>query len=98
VSRENPAGIDPRAVAPIFRADPAKLPAYVGVDLPPGGFGLYRVSKVTEAKTVDEAKLRAIDAGLSRQEARDGYQAFVDSLRSRAKIEINEANLKKSER
>ena len=69
-----------------------RLPAYVGVDLPPTGYGLYRVSKVTEAKAVDEARLRAIDAGLARQEARDGYQAFVDGLRSRAKIEINEAN------
>jgi peptidyl-prolyl cis-trans isomerase D len=98
VSRENPAGIDPRAIAPLFRADATKLPAYVGVDLPPTGYGLYRVTKVTEVKSVDEARLRAIDAGLSRQEARDGYQAFVDSLRSRAKVEINEANLKKSER
>jgi peptidyl-prolyl cis-trans isomerase D len=98
VSRENPAGIDPRALPLLFRADPAKLPAYVGVDLPPGGYGLYRISKVTEVTATDDAKLRAIDAGLSRQEARDGYQAFVDSLRSRAKISINEANLKKSER
>jgi len=98
VSRENPAGIDPRAVQPVFRADPAKLPAYVGVDLQPTGYALYRVSKVTEAKAVDDAKLRAIDAGLARQEARDGYQAFIDGLRSRAKISVNEANLKKSER
>ena len=98
VSRENPAGIDPRAIPPVFRVDPAKVPAYVGVDLPPTGYGLYRVSKVTEAKAVDEARLRATDAGLARQEARDGYQAFVDGLRSRAKIEINEGNLKKSER
>jgi peptidyl-prolyl cis-trans isomerase D len=98
VSRENPTGLDPRAVPPVFRADPAKLPAYVGVDLQPAGYGLYRISKVTETKAVDDAKLRAIDAGLARQEARDGYQAFVDGLRSRAKISINEANLKKSER
>jgi peptidyl-prolyl cis-trans isomerase D len=95
VSRENPAGIDPRAVAPVFRVDPSKLPAYVGVDLPPTGYGLYRVSRVTEARAMDDAKLRAIDAGLSRQEARDSYQAFIDALRSRAKIEIHEANLNK---
>jgi peptidyl-prolyl cis-trans isomerase D len=98
VSRENPAGLDPRAVAPVFRVDPAKLPAYVGVDLPPGGYGLYRVSKVTDAQAADDAKLRALDAALSRQEARDGYQAFVDGLRGRAKVTVNEENLKKSER
>ncbi len=98
VSRENPAGLDPRAVPPVFRVDTVKLPAYVGVDLPPSGYGLYRISKVTEAQAADDAKLRAIDAGLSRQEARDSYQAFVDGLRGRAKVEINEANLKKNER
>ncbi len=95
VSRENPAGVDPRAVAPIFRLDPAKVPAYVGVDLPPTGFGLFRVSKVNAAPAADEARLRAIEAGLARQEARDSYQAFADALRARAKIEVNEKNLKK---
>lgn len=95
VSRENPAGIDPRAVAPIFKVDPAKVPAYVGVDQSPTGYGLYRVSKVTPVASVDESRLRAIEAGLGRQEARDGYQAFADALRSRSKVEINEANLKK---
>ena len=98
VSRENPVGLDPRAVPPVFRVDPAKLPAYVGVDLPPAGYGLYRISKVTDAQAADDAKLRALDTALSRQEARDGYQAFIDGLRGRAKVEINEANLKKSER
>jgi hypothetical protein len=53
---------------------------------------------VTDAQTADDAKLRAIDAGLSRQEARDGYQAFIDGLRGRAKIHVNEENLKKNER
>jgi len=98
VSRENPVGLDQRAVAPVFRADATKVPAYVGVDLQPFGYGLYRISKVTEAPPADEAKLRALDAGLSRQEARDAYQAFLDSLRGRAKISVNEANLKQAER
>ena len=98
VSRENPAGVDPRAIAPIFRADPARLPVYVGVDLQPAGFGLFRVSKVTGVQAVDDARLRAVDAGLSRQEARDAYQAFVDGLRSRSKVSINEANLMKKDR
>jgi peptidyl-prolyl cis-trans isomerase D len=98
VSRENPVGLDQRAIAPVFRADPAKLPAYVGVDQAPFGYGLYRISKVAEAPSADEARLRAIDAGLSRQEAREAYQAFTDALRGRAKIAVNEANLKKAER
>jgi peptidyl-prolyl cis-trans isomerase D len=99
VSRENLAGLDRRAVAPVFRADAAKLPAYVGVDLPPAGYALYRVSKVVEPPAVDEAKLRANETGLTRQEARETYDAFVQGLRGRAKITVYEANLqKKAER
>jgi len=99
VSRESPGGLDRRALAPVFRADASKLPAYVGVDLSPSGYAIYRVSKVIEAPAVDEAKLRANEAGLTRQEAREAYDAFVDALRSRAKIAVYEANLqKKTER
>ncbi len=95
VSRENPAGLDRRVVAPVFRADASKLPAYVGVDLSPAGYAVYRVSKVIEARAADEAKLRANETGLTRQEARETYDAFVEGLRSRAKITVYEANLQK---
>jgi peptidyl-prolyl cis-trans isomerase D len=98
VSRETPRGLDPRAVAPVFRADASKLPAYVGVDLPPTGYALYRISKVVEAPAIDDAKLRANETGLARQEARETYDAFVDSLRSRAKVTVYEQNLVKRER
>jgi peptidyl-prolyl cis-trans isomerase D len=98
VTRENAAGLDPRAIGPIFRADADKLPAYVGVDLPPTGYALYRVAKVTAGKEADESKRRANETGLARQEAREAYQAFIGSLRSRADIEIFEQNLAAKER
>lgn len=99
LTRERPGGLDRRAVPPVFRAETSKLPAYVGVDLAPAGYGIYRVSKVIEAPALDEANLRANETGLSRQEAREAYEAFVDGLRSQAKISVFEANLeKKSER
>ncbi len=95
VSRESPAGLDPRAVAPVFRADASKLPAYAGVDLSPAGYAIYRIAKVIEPPTVDEAKLRASETGLARQGAREAYDAFVDGLRSRAEITVYEANLQR---
>lgn len=96
VSRESRGALDPRAVGPVFRAEGSKLPAYVGVDLSPTGYAIYRVSKITAAPSTDEAKLRAIEAGLARQEARETNQAFVDGLRGRAKIEVYEARLPKA--
>jgi hypothetical protein len=50
---------------------------------------------VIEARAADEAKLRANETGLTRQEARETYDAFVDGLRSRAKITVYEVNLQK---
>ncbi|HKC42739.1 MAG TPA: SurA N-terminal domain-containing protein [Burkholderiales bacterium] len=95
VSRERPGSVDPRALAQIFRADTTKLPAYVGVDLAPTGYAVYRIAKVIPAPAADDAKLRASETGLTRQEARESYEAFVGALRSRSKVQINEANLQK---
>jgi peptidyl-prolyl cis-trans isomerase D len=97
ISRENPAGLDPRAMGPVMRASGEKLPAYVGVELPPTGYAIYRVSKVTAAQAIDPAKLRAGQTGLARQDARETYEAFVASLRERADIRVNEGNLAKRE-
>jgi peptidyl-prolyl cis-trans isomerase D len=95
VTRDAAGGLDRRAVAPVFRPDAAKLPAYVGVDLAPAGFGIFRVSQVTATPAVDEARLRATEAALVRQEANATYEAFVAGLRSRAKITVYEGNLQK---
>ena len=94
-NRENPKGVDPRALSQIFRADVTKLPAYVGVDLPPTGYAVYRIAKVNPAPAPDDAKLRASETGLTRQDARESYEAFLDALRGRSKVQINEANLQK---
>jgi peptidyl-prolyl cis-trans isomerase D len=94
VSRENPAGLNPPAVNPIFRADASKLPAYVGVDLP-GGYAVYRVSRVGVPPNLDENRLRSVEFGLARQAAREDYEALAKGLRSRAKVEINAAALEK---
>ncbi|MCX7893320.1 MAG: SurA N-terminal domain-containing protein [Burkholderiales bacterium] len=95
VSRENPAGLRPDAVRAVFQVDPAKLPAYVATDLGPGGFAIYRVTRVAGPAAADEARVRAAEAGLARQAAGTEYQAFVQGLKSRAKIEVNKENLQR---
>jgi peptidyl-prolyl cis-trans isomerase D len=98
LSREALGGLDPRAVGPVFRADASKLPSYVGVDLPPTGYTIYRISKVGDAGVADAAKLRAAETALARQESRMAYQAFLNGLKARSDVTINEANLVKKER
>ena len=82
----------------MFRADAAKLPSYVGVDLAPTGYTIYRISKVSDAGAPDPAKLRAAEASLARQESRMAYQAFLSGLKARSDVTINEANLVRKDR
>jgi peptidyl-prolyl cis-trans isomerase D len=98
VSRETPGGIDPRAIGTVFRADATKLPAYVGVDLAPTGYTVYRISQVAGGGTPDAAKLRAAETGLARLESRMAYEAFLGGLKARSEVTINEANLARKER
>jgi peptidyl-prolyl cis-trans isomerase D len=75
----------------VFGADTAKLPAYVGIPMPDAGYILLRVSRVVDepAKEADpQAAVRAASLYGNAQ-----YEAFVDSLRSRADIEIRPGSL-----
>lgn len=93
VSRDAPAGMPPDALTPIFRADTAKLPAYVGVNLP-AGYGVYRVSKVV-AKEVDETGQRSIQTELGRAYGSLDFRAYIAALRAETKVDINQARLEK---
>lgn len=92
VSRESTGGLQEGAVQAIFRADVAKLPAYVGVDLGDAGYAIYKIVKTSEG-AIDEKRLQATEASLASFDGREQSSAFVAGLRSRSKVEINRANL-----
>jgi peptidyl-prolyl cis-trans isomerase D len=91
ISRRESQGFPPNVMRQVFGADTAKLPAYVGIAVPDAGYLLLRVSKVVDepAKEADpQAALRAASLYGNAQ-----YEAFVESLRSRADIEIRPGSL-----
>lgn len=92
VSRDAPAGLVPSAVQAIFRADAAKLPAYVGVDLGPAGYGIYRITKATQG-TLDDKRIAAAGVTQSRFDGREQSEAFVQGLRARSEVVVNQKNL-----
>ena len=94
VSRRNPGGLDAQTLRSVLAVDPAKLPAYTGTMKGDEGYVLYRVLKVVEpapeaqaAKAAAERQARAAGA--------QQYEAYLASLRSRAKISVNTASLDK---
>ncbi len=95
VTREAPAGLNRDAVRELFRADISKLPAYVGMESPEGGFALYRISKAGAGDTADEKRLAAAQGNLARISAQEHFQGFIEGLREKSAIQINKANLER---
>ena len=93
ISRRDSQGFPPNVSRQVFGADASKLPAFIGVPIPDAGYVLLRVTRV-----VDEAPKEADPQTGLRAAALYGnaqYQAYVESLRSRADVEIRTGNLEK---
>jgi len=91
ISRRESQNLPANVARQVFGADSSKLPAFIGAPIPDAGYVLLRVSRVVDepAKEVDpQTALRA--AGLY---GNAQYEAFVESLRSRADIEVRPGSL-----
>lgn len=95
IGRDGKPAVHPDALKAIFSADTSKLPVYLGVELRDRGYGFYRISRVIDAAPADDARKKSMQDQLARQVAEQDYAAYLASLRARAKIEINKANLEK---
>lgn len=88
-------GFTPEAVTRIFQADAAKLPLYLGTPSERGGFAIYRLSKVDTPAEADPAKLAAAKSRIGELQNREVFDAYVNALKAKAKVEINQTNLEK---
>ena len=88
VSRSKLDGVNRAAIVQVMKADTSKLPAYVGVELPALGYGIYRIAKVQQPAQVDEARRQQekdqINNILAQQEMFD----YVEYLKNKAKVKI----------
>jgi len=96
LTRNRPqAGFPPSAVTMIFQADASKLPAYAGVANDRGGYSIYKVLRVVPAPAPDAARLDAFSNRVGDQVGRELMNAYAGSLKARAEVKINQANLEK---
>jgi peptidyl-prolyl cis-trans isomerase D len=96
LTRNQPrAGFPPPALAMIFQADAAKLPAYAGAVNERGAYSVYRVLRVISPPAPDAAALSGISKGVGEQVGRELMTAYTASLRNRAEVKINDAALEK---
>lgn len=88
VTRTKQPTINTAAAIAVLKADVNKLPAYVGVEVPGQGYGVYRIGKVSQPA--------APDAGRRSQEAQQIGQlvgqaemaSFVEALKAKAKAKV----------
>jgi peptidyl-prolyl cis-trans isomerase D len=88
VSRSKPGALPPAAVDAIMRADSAKLPAVVGVDLGAAGYGIYRIGKVEQGGAADPVRLKAEQQQASQLVGQAELDAYFEALKNRAKVKI----------
>lgn len=88
VSRAKADGLAPKAVEAVMRADTAKLPAYVGVDLGADGYAIYRIGKVSQPAQADAAQRQGEAQQLGQMLGQSQLEAFYESLKDRAKVKL----------
>jgi peptidyl-prolyl cis-trans isomerase D len=80
--------INPVAAMAVLKADTAKLPAYVGVDIPGQGYGVYRIAKVTQAATPDVARRQQDAVQITNAAAAQDLYAMLQVLKEQAKAKV----------
>jgi len=88
-------GFTPEATTRIFQTDAAKLPRYIGAPSDRGGFAIYRLVKVEMPPEAEPTKLAAAKTRIGELQNREVFDAYVDALKSKAKVQIIQANLDK---
>ena len=99
VSRAQPEQLAPAALNAVMQAPAGRLPAYVGVEAPDGGFLVIQELSAKPAGQPAAEALAAADQPWMRQQSRSDEISFVQSLRQRygAKIVKAAAPAKDSE-
>ena len=85
------------ALQAIFKADVQKLPAYVGVGVD-DGYALFKITEVSRPEEINKDQLAALKNGYEGIVAQEEIVAYLSSLRSRYKIDINRSLLEDQER
>jgi len=93
VSRQDPQVLPQSALRKVMTADAAKLPAYAGAERGEEGYALYRVSRLIAAEPKTGPQAAENQARLDRQAGSEQLDAYVASLRAKAKVEVRPLNL-----
>jgi peptidyl-prolyl cis-trans isomerase D len=89
VSRTKQPPINDTAAIAVLKADTSKLPAYVGVDIPGQGYGVYRIVKTGQPAQPDQTRRKQEAEQIGRAVGNAETYGFIEALKHKAKAKIN---------
>ena len=88
-------GLPPALLTRVFQAGGDKLPVFTGGQNEQGGYTIVKLMAVFTPSDSDKARLDQASARLSEQIGREMLSAYLASLRAKADVKLNQANLEK---
>jgi peptidyl-prolyl cis-trans isomerase D len=81
--------INPTAALAVLKADVSKLPAYVGVELPGQGYGVYRIGKVSMPAQPDTGRRKQEAESIARAVGGSELYGYIEALKHKHKAKVN---------
>lgn len=89
VSRTKQPAINTTAAIAVLKADVSRLPAYVGVEVPGQGYGVYRIGKVSQPAQPDAARRTQEKEQIANLVGQAEMYNFIEALKAKAKAKVN---------
>lgn len=97
VSRTNPGPLDASSLKAVFAAGTQKLPAYVVLDLPKGGSGLVRISKVEAPAALTPELRKLIRLQMAQAMGMQEMLGYQKWLQGEMKVEVHSKLLQQAQ-
>ena len=88
VSRTKEPTVAREAALAVLKADVSKLPAYVGVEVPGRGYGVYRIGKVSQPAQPDQARRKNESDQIGQLVGQQQLVDYVEALKVKAKAKV----------
>ncbi len=98
VTRQTSLSLGQAAQGEIFKADATKLPLFVGVTNPKGGFLVVKVNRVLDPEALDDAKRKSYQDRVRQLLMQEYSSAFVAGLKQKADISIKKEQIEKADK
>ena len=97
LSRTKEPTVNTAGALAVFKADVTKLPAYVGVDVPGVGYGVYRIGKVSQPAQPDTTRRTQEAQQIGGLVGQAELYNFVEAIKVKSKAKISAAAAKPAE-